>query len=124
MSTLRKLFLLAVFAAAALACFVPAASAGAAAGAYPAHITGAFGQRPDTAVTFGQTDSRVLKVISLLEKKTDDPKVIGRLRSKISALGEKRLQMVSSLSDRILSKEHTAESDVAFLLVTALIVFS
>ncbi len=124
MSTRRKLFLLAVVVAAALACFVPAAPAGAAAGGYPAHITSTFGRRPDNAVTFGPAYSRVLKVISLLEKKTDDPKVIDRLRRKISALGEKRLQMVSSLSDRILSKGHTAEADVAFLLVTALIVFS
>lgn len=129
MSTAKNLFLLSAVVIVVLACFVNSAMAGTADGPgilYPpaGHIQSSFGHRPEAAITFGPADARILKVISLLEKKTDDPKVIERLRHKLAALGEKRLQMVSSLSDRILDHRHEAEADVAFLLVTALIVFS
>jgi len=129
------LLVLSVIVLSAFAGFISAAPAGADAGSgtlsssaagVPAPVSLSGGYSPvQITNTFGvHPDPRVLKVISLLEKKTDDPKVVDRLRQKLSRIGEKRLQMVSLLSDRILSREHEAEADVAFLLMTALIVFS
>ena len=68
--------------------------------------------------------SGILRVLSLIEKKTDDQMVLKQIRHKLTNIGEERLRMITSLSDRIISKGPEAESEVAFLLLTALIIFS
>ncbi|MGC2061777.1 MAG: hypothetical protein WA610_02285 [Thermodesulfovibrionales bacterium] len=67
---------------------------------------------------------RILRVLSLIETKTDDQKVLKQIRHKLTNMGEERLGMITSLSERIISKGQEAESEVAFLLLTALIIFS
>ncbi|MBA4373616.1 MAG: hypothetical protein C0402_12250 [Thermodesulfovibrio sp.] len=79
--------------------------------------------------TFGESSnsssqSRILRVLSLIEKKTDNPKVLGQIRHKLTNMGEERLRMITSLSERIINRGQEAESEVAFLLLTALIIFS
>ena len=87
-----------------------------------------FGERADTGRATPQLspqlDARALRVLSLVEQRTSDQKVISHIRYKLSTVSEDRLRMISSLSDRIVSRGGEAEAHVAFLLLTALIVFS
>ncbi len=87
-----------------------------------------FGERSDAGRVYPQLypqlDSRALRVLSLVEQKTSDQKVLNHIRYKLSTVSEDRLSMISSLSDRILSQGGEAEAHVAFLLLTALIIFS
>lgn len=130
----NNLLLLSAIVIAACAGFVPAAMAGADPG--PGGLYSSAGlTAPVSAAagygavqlknTFGEyPDPRVLRVISLIEKKTDNKRVLAQIRHKLTNIGEERLRMISSLSERIVSKGREAESEVAFLLLTALIIFS
>lgn len=129
----KSLLLLSAIVIAASACFAPAAAAGAEPG--PGAMQTAFLSAPGSAArghaavqlknTFGEyRDPRVLKVISLIERKTDNQKVLAQIRHTLTGMGEERLRMVTSLSERIRAGGREAESDVAFLLLTALIIFS
>jgi hypothetical protein len=128
----KKLFLLSAIVMAACAGFVPAAMAGAdpgtlhaAAGLTAPVVTSGGYRAVEIKNTFGEyPDPRVLRVISLIEKKTDNQKVLAQIRHKLTNIGEERLRMISSLSERLVSKGPEAESEVAFLLLTALIIFS
>lgn len=130
----KKLLLLSAIVIAAYAGFVPVAIA--AAGPGPGTLYASAGLSALVSAeggygavqlknTFGEyRDPRVLRVISLIEKKTDNQKVLAQIHHKLTNIGEERLRMISSLSERITSKGQEAESEVAFLLLTALIIFS
>lgn len=101
---------------------------GAASSYHRGDLKSTFGERSDAGRVDPQLepqlDARALRVLSLVEQKTSDQKVLSHIRYKLSTVSEDRLRMISSLSDRILSRGGEAEAHVAFLLLTALIVFS
>lgn len=64
------------------------------------------------------------KVLSVVEHRTKDGKVMEKMREKLSTLGDRELHLAASLCERIARDDDSARSDIAFSIVTALIVLS
>ena len=64
------------------------------------------------------------KIMSVLEDRIEDPEVLAKTRDKLHTLSDEEIRLVSSLCDRIANGERTAQADIVFSLVTALIVLS
>ena len=64
------------------------------------------------------------KILSVLEKKTGDRKLVERAKGKLFTLSEGEILLISSLCERISRDSHSAGADIAFLFITILIVFS
>lgn len=64
------------------------------------------------------------KIMSVLEDRIEDPEVLEKTRDKVHTLSDEEIRLVSSLCDRIATGERTAQADIVFSLVTALIVLS
>jgi len=72
----------------------------------------------------GNHASEVFKILSVLKGRIEDPKLIQKVEDKLSTLREDRLHMVVSLSERITDGDRGVETDIAFFLLTTLIIFS
>lgn len=72
----------------------------------------------------GNHTSEVFRILSVLEGRIEDPKLIQKVKDKLSTLREDRLRVVVSLSERITDGDRGAETDIAFFLLTTLIIFS
>ena len=68
--------------------------------------------------------SDVSTVMSVLKTKTDDQKLLDKAREKLSAMNDKELRLLVSLCDRIRSKGDTAGADIAFCLITTMLILS
>jgi len=68
--------------------------------------------------------SETSKIMSVLEDRIEDPEVLAKTRDKVHTLSDEEIRLVSSLCDRIATGERTAQADIVFSLVTALIVLS
>ncbi len=64
------------------------------------------------------------KVLATIESRTSDERTLERMREKLGALSGRRLRLAAALCDRMARDEGSAGADVAFSLVTALIVLS
>ena len=64
------------------------------------------------------------QVLSVVEHRTKDGKVLERMRDKLSSLGDRELHLAASLCERIARDDDSAGADFAFSIVTALIVLS
>ncbi|MFZ5798996.1 MAG: hypothetical protein ACYCYR_16480 [Desulfobulbaceae bacterium] len=64
------------------------------------------------------------KIMSVLEKRIEDPKVLAKTREKLHILPADEIRLVSSLCERISDEGQTAQAEIVFSLVTALIVLS
>lgn len=91
-------------------------------------ISSVSGYQPaDTAVTgFAQDSrsSRIAKIVSVLENRTPDRKILGKAMEKLLTIDEGQLRLISSLSERIANHSDTPGADIAFSLLTAMIVLS
>jgi hypothetical protein len=65
--------------------------------------------------------ANVLKILSVLENKIEDQQLLQKAKGKLLTLGDRQTQLIASLSDRIAKGGSTIGSDIAFLLMTALI---
>ena len=66
----------------------------------------------------------MLKILPVLEDKIGDKKLLERSKEKIYAMNGRELHLVADLCEKISGEGQTVSSDIAFLLVTALIVLS
>ncbi len=66
----------------------------------------------------------VFKVLAVLEQRTADRILIDKVKYKLSAMSENRLHLAVSLSERAGDNNPGVKADIAFLLLTTLIVFS
>jgi hypothetical protein len=66
----------------------------------------------------------ISKIMSVLAIKSPGGKVLGKAAEKLSAMSNRDLRLISSLCDRISADEGTAGADIAFSLMTAMIVLS
>ena len=66
----------------------------------------------------------IFKVLSVLERRTGDQRLLEKARYKLVEMSERRIRLAASLSERIIDEGPGAETDIAFLLLTTLIVFS
>ncbi len=69
-------------------------------------------------------ETDVMKIISVLEKKVGDHKLLEKAKGKLSTLREPQFSLISSLSEQMLKDWDGSGVDIAFLLLTALIIFS
>jgi hypothetical protein len=68
--------------------------------------------------------SEMFKVLSVVEKRVGNERLLKKIRDKLPALSDDRLKMIASLSEKIDADDHSAQTDIAFLLLTTLIIFS
>ncbi len=64
------------------------------------------------------------KVLATVEQRTGDKRTRERMRGKIDLLEGRQLRLAAELCDRMTGDEGSAGADIAFSLVTALIVLS
>jgi hypothetical protein len=107
----------AVFWPAALVCILSIASA-------PA----SFGYQPVAAFNSRYAEiadkNAVSKIVSVLAIRSPGGKVLGKAAEKLSAMNNRDLRLIASLCDRISADDGTAGADIAFSLITAMIVLS
>jgi hypothetical protein len=63
----------------------------------------------------------VSKILSVFENRIEDRQLLEKTRDKLLALDQRQLRLIASLSERVAKEGNTAGSDIAFLLMTALI---
>jgi len=63
------------------------------------------------------------RILSVVERTVDNEQVVARVRQKLSTLDDKRLRLLGTLADRLDTDRGTPRSDVALLLLVALIAF-
>ena len=66
----------------------------------------------------------MLKILPVLEDKIGDRKLLEKSKEKIFTMNSRELHLVAALCEKISDEGQTVSSDIAFLLVTALIVLS
>ena len=66
----------------------------------------------------------VLKILSVLEGKIKNQKSLVKAREKLLNLKESEFALITSLSEQITKEGETPAVDIAFLLITALIILS
>jgi hypothetical protein len=64
------------------------------------------------------------RILSVLEKKVADQKMLERAREKLFALQEPQFSLIASLSKQTVKEGDQPGVDIAFLLITILIVLS
>ena len=69
-------------------------------------------------------ETEVLKILSVLEKKMGDKKSLEKAKEKLLALKDLELALITSLSEQITKERERPGADIAFLLITALIILS
>ncbi len=69
-------------------------------------------------------ETDVMKILSVLEKKVGDQKLLEKAKEKLSTLKEPEFSLISSLSEQIVKEGDRPGVDIAFLLITALIILS
>ncbi len=92
------------------------------------NVSGAF------AATIGTTSNarhtglssrdEISKIMSVLASRKPDKKVLEKAADKMSDMNERNLRLMSSLCDRISSDDGTPAADLAYSLLTTLIVLS
>jgi len=63
----------------------------------------------------------VSKILSVLENRLEDQQLLERTKDKLLTLDQRQIRLIASLSERVVKEGNTAGSDIAFLLMTALI---
>lgn len=65
--------------------------------------------------------THVTKILAVLENKIEDQQVLKRTKEKLFTLNDQQTRLIASLSDRAAREGNAPGSDIAFLLMTALI---
>ena len=93
-----------------------------------AGATASFGYQPREVSNSGYTEiadkNAVSKILSVLAIRSPGGKALGKAAEKLSAMSNRDLRLISSLCDRISADGGTAGADIAFSLMTAMIVLS
>ena len=66
----------------------------------------------------------VIKILSVLENRTRDEKILEKARDKLLNLSDRQFSLLASLSERIAKEGNKAGTEMAFLLMTVLITLS
>ncbi len=65
--------------------------------------------------------TEVSQILSVLESRMKDRQSLERTKDKLLTLDPVQIRLIASLSDRVTREENTTGSEIAFLLMTALI---
>jgi len=82
---------------------------------------GAVRSRPQGGIAANAETDRILWV---LEDRMQGRQLQEKARDKLSKLSSEQIRLLDSLAVRIMKSDHTAASDIAFLLITTLIISS
>lgn len=63
----------------------------------------------------------MFKILQVLENRVGNDRLVEKAKIKISTLSSDQFHLISSLSERIVSEDHNIGTNIAFLLLTALI---
>ena len=66
----------------------------------------------------------IANIMAVLETKSTDRKILSKASEKLHKLSVRELQLMSLLCDRISTHHDTAGADIAFSLITAMIVLT
>ena len=88
----------------------------------PAHATATALRQ--TIVREPALNVDMLKILPVLEDKIGNRKLLEKSKEKIFAMNSRELHLVAALCEKISDDRQTVSSDIAFMLVTALIVLS
>ncbi len=66
----------------------------------------------------------VMRILSVIEKKTNDPKLLEKAREKLFTVQDSRFVLITSLSEQMEREGDKPGVDIAFLLIAALIILS
>ncbi|MFI5293818.1 MAG: hypothetical protein ACHQ0Y_02195 [Thermodesulfovibrionales bacterium] len=69
-------------------------------------------------------NGEISKILPVLEDKIHDRKLLEKSKEKIYSMGDREVRLVAALCEKISDEGETVSSDIAFFLVTALIVLS
>lgn len=84
-------------------------------------ITGPEVTPPPVSSSRGEEISKILKV---LENKMGDRQITHKTLDKLDRLSDEQIGLIATLSERIADNSRTVAAEVAFLLITALLVWS
>ncbi len=86
------------------------------------------GYQPAGAIHSGYVEiigpDTISKILSVLEIRSSDRRILDKAAGKLSAMNNRDIRLISSLCDRISADGDTAGADIAFSLITAMIVLS
>lgn len=80
--------------------------------------------RPIHSLSMMSREADMLQILSVLANRMEDQKLFEKARDKLSTLSDRQMRLIASLSDRIAGEGKTAGTDIAFFLITALIILS
>jgi len=87
--------------------------------------TATFSYPPAAAMGSGQADpDHISTIMAVLEAKSSDQKILNKAAEKLHKLNDDELRLMSSLCDRISIHNDNAGADIAFSLITAMIVLT
>lgn len=69
-----------------------------------------------------QQREELAHVLSVVEHRTTDPKVLEKMRKKLPGLNDRELHLAALLCERISRDDSSAGANIAFSIVTAMIV--
>ena len=87
-------------------------------------LSGTTSLKSDGSSSVVHRDVDRLKILSVLENKMGSQKSLERVKIKLFKLSDERTRLIASLSELVANEGNRAGADVAFLLLTALIVLS
>jgi hypothetical protein len=89
-----------------------------------AGVSGAAAPLPPRMEKVHHHTTDLQQVLSVIEHRTRDGKVLEKMQEKLFMLGDRELRLAASLCARIARDDHSAGANIAFSLVTAMIVLS
>ena len=92
--------------------------------AFAPHAHGAETALRQSIIRGAALKVEMLKILPVLEEKIEDKNLLEKSKEKILAMNSRELHLVAALCEKISDEGQTVSSDIAFLLVTALIVLS
>jgi hypothetical protein len=89
---------------------------------FPGETLATNGTTPESrALSIRGFSTDVSRILSVLENRIDNRQLLERTKDKLLTLDPEQIRLIASLSDRVVKEENTAGSEIAFLLMTALI---
>ena len=84
----------------------------------------ADGRHTRTEAEVSPKDSRISRILPILESRFGDPKLRRKATIKLETMPDDRVELISSLCDKIAMNSASAGSDIAFSLISMLIILS
>jgi hypothetical protein len=83
-----------------------------------------IGRSPSSALKGMATEAETNRILWVLENRMEGKLLQEKAKDKLSTLRPEQIRLLDSLAVRIMQSNHTIASDIAFLLITALLISS